>query len=58
MTKAQLTAKEADGAQGVLIDPTVDNLGLNDHPVSGVALFYMDHAFAGLRFAQQRKVCS
>lgn len=38
LAKAQQTAKEIGGAQGVLIDPTADNLGLNDRPVSGVAL--------------------
>jgi hypothetical protein len=56
LAKAQQAAEEMGGAQGVVIDPAAEDLGLGDRPVSAVAVFYMDHSLAGLRFAQQRKV--
>ncbi|QUE91068.1 NAD(P)-dependent oxidoreductase [Pseudomonas sp. SCA2728.1_7] len=56
LAKAQQAAEEMGGAQGVVIDPSADDLGLGDRPISAVAVFYMDHSLAGLRFAQQRKV--
>lgn len=56
LTKAQRAAKHMGGAQGVLIDPAADDLGLGTRRVSAVALFYMDHALAGLRYAQQQGV--
>lgn len=56
LAKAQQAAGEMGGAAGVVIDPTADDLGLGDRPVSAVAVFYMDHSLAGLRFAQTRKV--
>jgi len=56
LTKAQRAAEQIGGAQGVMIDPAADDLGLGDHQVSGVAVFYMDHALAGLRYAQKRGV--
>lgn len=56
LAKAQQTAEEIGGAQGVVIDPAASDLGLGNRPVSAVVLFYMDHALAGLRFAQQRKI--
>jgi nucleoside-diphosphate-sugar epimerase len=37
--KAQQAAEEMGGAQGVVIDPAADDLGLGDRPVSGVAVF-------------------
>lgn len=56
LVKAQLAAEQIGGAQGVVIDPGADDLGLGKRSVSGVVVFYMDHALAGLRFAQQRGV--
>lgn len=56
LAKAQRAAEQMGGAQSVVIDSAADDLGLGDRPVSGVAVFYMDHALAGLRFAQKRGV--
>ncbi len=56
LAKAQQAAEQIGGAQGVVIDPGADDLGLGNRSVSGVVVFYMDHALAGLRFAQQRGV--
>jgi len=56
LTKAQQAAEEMGGAEGVVIDPAAEDLGLGDRPVSAVAVFYMDHTLAGLRFAQKRQV--
>ena len=56
LAKAQSAAAELGAAEGVMLDPTADDLGLGDRPVSAVAVFYMDHAVAGLRFAQARGV--
>lgn len=56
LEKARQAAEQIGGAQGVLIDSGADDLGLGDRPVSGVVVFYMDHALAGLRFAQRRGV--
>ncbi|MCP1456135.1 MULTISPECIES: NAD(P)-dependent oxidoreductase [Pseudomonas] len=56
LAKAQRAAEQMGGAQGVVIDSAADDLGLGDRSVSGVAVFYMDHALTGLRFAQKRAV--
>ncbi|QIB08534.1 NAD(P)-dependent oxidoreductase [Pseudomonas fluorescens] len=56
LAKAQRAADHIGGAQGVAIDSNADDLGLGDRPVSAVVVFYMDHALAGLRFAQKRGV--
>ncbi|WP_434710696.1 NAD(P)-dependent oxidoreductase [Pseudomonas sp. R1-1] len=56
LAKAQQAAEEMGGAEGVVIDPSAEDLGLGDRPVSAVAVFYMDHTLAGLRFAQKRQV--
>ncbi|MXI49861.1 NAD(P)-dependent oxidoreductase [Pseudomonas moraviensis] len=56
LTKAQRAAQEIGGARGVVIDFAADDLGLGDCQVSAVAIFYMDHALDGLRFAQRRRV--
>ncbi len=56
LAKAQRAAEQLGGAQGVVIDSTADDLGLGNRPVSGVVVFYMDHALAGLRYAQKRGV--
>jgi hypothetical protein len=56
LEKARQAAEQIGGAEGVVIDPGADDLGLGDRPVSGVVVFYMDHALAGLRFAQRRGI--
>lgn len=56
LAKAQQAAGRIGGAQGVVIDAAADDLGLGDRAVSAVVVLYMDHALAGLRFAQQRGV--
>ncbi|WP_434570239.1 NAD(P)-dependent oxidoreductase [Pseudomonas sp. Z3-6] len=56
LAKAQQAAEQMGGAQGVVIDADADDLGLGDRPISAVVVFYMDHALAGLRFAQKRGV--
>jgi hypothetical protein len=56
LAKAQRTAEQLGGAQAVVIDSSAEDLGLGDRAVSAVVVFYMDHALAGLRFAQQRGV--
>ena len=56
LARAEEAAAEIGHAQGVVLDPTADNLGLGERSVSAVAVFYMDHAIAGLRFAQARGV--
>ncbi|SDA56252.1 hypothetical protein SAMN03159443_01383 [Pseudomonas sp. NFACC15-1] len=56
LAKAQRAAEHIGEAQGVVIDSAADDLGLGEHPLSAVVVFYMDHALAGLRFAQMRGV--
>jgi hypothetical protein len=56
LAKARRVAEQLRGAQAVAIDAGADDLGLGDRAVSAVVVFYMDHALAGLRFAQQRGV--
>jgi len=56
LAKAQQAAERMGRAQGVVIDSAADDLGLGDRPISAVVVFYMDHALAGLRFAQKRSV--
>lgn len=56
LAKAQQAAEQVGSAQGVVIDSTADDLGLGDHEVSAVVVFYMDHSLAGLRYAQKRGV--
>ncbi|WP_434564038.1 NAD(P)-dependent oxidoreductase [Pseudomonas sp. R1-6] len=56
LAKAQRVAAQMGGAQAVVIDSSADDLGLGDRPVSAVVVFYMDHALAGLRYAQKRGV--
>lgn len=54
--RAEHAAQQIGGARGVVIDPRAPDLGLGDQAVSAVAVFYMDAAIAGLRFAQLRGV--
>ncbi|MDF7814012.1 hypothetical protein [Hymenobacter sp. YC55] len=54
--KVEQAAAEIGHAQGVVLDLKAEDLGLGPRPVSAVAIFYMDHTLAGLRFAQARGV--
>ncbi|WP_299652874.1 NAD(P)-dependent oxidoreductase [uncultured Jannaschia sp.] len=56
LTKAENAAAEIGHAEGVALDPTAADLGLGDRPIRAVAVLYMDHALAGLRFAQSRGI--
>ena len=56
LAKSAEAAVEVGHAEGVVLDPAADDLGLGDRAVSAVAVFYMDHRLAGLRFAQARGV--
>lgn len=56
LAKAEKAAAEIGHAEGVALDPAAGDLGLSERPVGAVAVFYMDHAIAGLRFAQARGV--
>lgn len=56
LAKAEEAAADIGQAEGVVLDMAADDLGLGERPVSAVAVFYMDHAVAGLRFAQTRGV--
>lgn len=56
LVKAERAAEQIGGAQGVVIDSSADDLGFGNRQISGVVVFYMDHALAGLRFAQKRGV--
>ena len=56
LAKTREAAAEIGQAEGVVLDPCADDLGLGKRPVSAVAIFYMDHSVAGLRFAQTRGV--
>ena len=56
LAKAERAAAEIGNAQGVMLDPAAGDLGLGKRPISAVAVFYMDHAIASLRFAQARGV--
>lgn len=52
--KSAQAASELGNAEGVVIDPRLDDLGLGDRPVAAVATFYADDRLAGLRYAQCR----
>lgn len=56
LRKSQEAASELGQAEGVVIDPRVDDLGLGDRRVAAVVVFYADERLAGLRFAQDRGV--
>jgi len=53
---AHIERSEFGQAEGVALDLSADDLGLGERLVSAVAIFYIDHAVAGLRFAQTRGV--
>lgn len=54
--RAREAARAIGGAQGVVIDPQCDDLGLGRQPVRAVAVFYADERLAGLRFAHARGI--
>ena len=56
LIKSRQVASEIGQAEGVVIDPRADDLGLGDRRVGAVAVFYADERLAGLRFAQGRRV--
>lgn len=56
LAKSREAAAAIGQAEGVVLDLAAGDLGLGKRPVSAVAIFYMDHAIAGLRFAQARGV--
>lgn len=56
LLKSGQVASEIGQAEGVVIDPRADDLGLGDRRVGAVAVFYADERLAGLRFAQGRRV--
>lgn len=47
-------AQEIGNAEGVVIDPGADDLGLGGREVLAVAVFFSDERLAGLRFAHGR----
>lgn len=53
LAKAQRAAAKIGGAQGVILDTSADDLGLGGQPISAIVVLYMDHAVAGLRYAQK-----
>lgn len=56
LARSQDAAAQIGNAEGVMLDTTAGDLGLGGRPVSAVAIFYMDHAVAGLRYAQARGI--
>lgn len=56
LRKSREMADELGRAEGVVIDPHADDLGLGGRKVSAVGVFYADERLAGLRFAQERRV--
>jgi hypothetical protein len=56
LAKTEAMAAEIGHAQGVQLDLTAPDLGLGQRPLSAVVIFYMDHTFAALRFAQGRRI--
>lgn len=56
LTKSRDTSSEIGHAEGVVIYPRADDLGLGERRVSAVSVFYSDDSLAGLRFANARGV--
>ncbi|MBC7924003.1 MAG: NAD(P)-dependent oxidoreductase [Ferruginibacter sp.] len=56
LAKAKEVAAEIGNAEGVALNLAADDLGLGEHPVSAVAVFFTDDRIAGLHFAQARGV--
>ena len=56
LAKAEATAVEIGGAEGVALDLAADEGGLAERPVSAVAVLLRDERIGGLRFAQARGV--
>ncbi|MFC3126008.1 hypothetical protein ACFOD4_13140 [Pseudoroseomonas globiformis] len=55
-TKAEEAAARIGKAEGVPIDLSADDLGLDGRPIRAVAVLFSDNRIAGLRFAQARGV--
>nr|WP_246233310.1 hypothetical protein [Aurantimonas aggregata] len=56
LAKGREAAAELGKAEGVVLDPSADDLGLGERPVGAVAVFYSDDRLAGLQFALARGV--
>lgn len=56
LAKSRGVADALGGAEGVVIDPMADDLGLGDRKVSAVAVFYTDDRLAGMTYAQRQGV--
>lgn len=56
LARAEKVATEVGNAEGVTLDFSLDDLGLNGRAVGAVAVFLRDDTTAGLRFAQARRV--
>ncbi|AHE52942.1 saccharopine dehydrogenase [Sphingomonas sanxanigenens DSM 19645 = NX02] len=56
LARSRKAAEVIGNAEGVILDPRADDLGLGDRRVRAVAVFYADDRLAGLRFAQRRRI--
>ena len=56
LEKSNEAANQIGNAEGVSINLAMEDLGVGDRPVSAVAVLFMDHRIAGLRFAQAHGV--
>lgn len=56
LAKARALASELGNAEGVVVDFSAPDLGLEDRPVSAVALFCADPSLAALRYAQRLEI--
>lgn len=54
--KAQRVADEIGNAEGIAVDLSADDLGIENRPVGAVAVLFTDQRVAGLRLAQNRGV--
>lgn len=54
--RSEKIAREIGHAEGVVIDPLAEDLGLGQRRVRAVAVFYSDARLAGLRYAHARGV--
>ncbi|MGF7151190.1 hypothetical protein FHS96_004853 [Sphingomonas zeicaulis] len=56
LAKSREAAEAIGNAEGVVLEPREDDLGLGDRGVRAAAVFYADERLAGLRFAQRRGI--
>lgn len=56
LARVKDAAAAIGGAEGVVLNLDAADFGLGDRAIAAVVVFYMDHALAGLRFAQARGV--